>query len=83
MHSSIFFNCGSTVVLEVKTKNLRGNRFDIGDLVANVNTSTHGVVYDYAYNCGSNREIFYGILWSSGKKTWESFHNIRLSQTGQ
>ena len=83
MHSPIFFNCGSTVVLEVKTRNLRANRFDIGDLVTNVNTNSHGGVYDYAYNCSSNREIFYGILWSSGKKTWESFHDMRLTQAGR
>ena len=51
-------------------------RFKIGEVVSNSESGHKGVVYDFAYDASPNRTMFYGVLWSNGTRTWESFHSL-------
>ena len=50
--------------------------FDVGDLVFSRYKELNGMVYDHAYDLSSDRQMFYGVLWADGSRSWESFLNL-------
>ena len=51
-------------------------KFNVGDLVFSRYKELNGMVYDHGYDLSSDRKMFYGVLWSDGSRSWESFSNI-------
>jgi hypothetical protein len=50
--------------------------FDVGDLVFSRYRKLNGMVYDHAYDLSPDRQMFYGVLWADGSRSWESFPNL-------
>ena len=51
-------------------------RFKMGEVVLSSLSGMNGVVYDHAYDGSPDRQIFYGVMWSDGSRSWESFHSL-------